>query len=58
MTELGDILDDVFHACAFAAYVEEAAKARGEPCSELTRRRAYSYYEAALAEKNNADGMS
>lgn len=41
--------DDLFLACAFAAYVDQAALQRGEPDSNLTRQRAYRYYEEALA---------
>jgi hypothetical protein len=47
-----DPLDDLFHGCAFAAYVEQAAIDRGPPDIEATRLRAYDYYERALAEKN------
>ena len=46
-----DIMDDLFHGCAFAAFVEEAAEAGGSPCMEKTRQRAYRYFEEALAEK-------
>jgi hypothetical protein len=52
VTDFDDIMDDLFHGCAFAAFVEEAAKAGGKPCPELTRRRAYRYYEDALAERH------
>ena len=52
MSELDDMLDDLFHGCAFAAFVEEAVKAGGPPCEEKTRRRAYQLFEDALAEKN------
>ncbi len=51
MSELDELLDDVFHGCAFAAYIEEAAKASGPPCPEATRQRAYRYFEESLAEK-------
>lgn len=51
MTDFDDIMDDLFHGCALAAYLIEGARAGGEPCSELTRLRAYRYYEEALAEK-------
>ena len=51
MTDFDDIMDDLFHGCAFAAYIEEAAKAGRVPCPELTRRRAFQYFEAALADK-------
>ena len=27
-----DIMDDLFHGCAFAAFVEEAAEAGASPC--------------------------
>jgi hypothetical protein len=50
MTALDEILDDLFHGCAFAAFVEEAAKVGGPPCADRTRQRAYEYYEASLAE--------
>lgn len=52
MTELDEILDDLFHGAAFAAFVEEAGLAKGLPCPIRTRQRAYRYYEEALAEKN------
>jgi hypothetical protein len=32
-----DILDDLFHGCAFAAYVELAVACRGVPDQEATR---------------------
>ncbi len=51
MTDLDDLLDDVFHGCAFAAYVELAAECGGVPDEEATRRRAFHYYEEALAAK-------
>jgi hypothetical protein len=44
-----DVLDDLFHGCAFAAFVEQAALSGGSPCPEATRRLAYRYYEEALA---------
>jgi hypothetical protein len=47
-----DILDDLFHGCALAAYLDQAAAEQGWPDSEATRQRAYRYYEDALAEKN------
>lgn len=50
MTEtLDDILDDLFHGCAFAAYVELAATIGGVPEEAATRRLAFRYYEEALA---------
>lgn len=50
--ELDELLDDVFHGAAFAAYVELAVACGGIPDVEATRRLAYRYYEEALAEKN------
>ncbi len=48
-----DILDGLFHGCALAAYLDQTAEeGRFPPDSEATRRRAYQYYEEALAEKN------
>lgn len=50
MTEtLDEILDDLFHGCAFAAYVELAVACRGVPDSEATRRLAFRYFEEELA---------
>ena len=51
MTETDDILDDLFHGCAFIAVMEQAHLQQGPPCPELTRRRAYQLYEEALVEK-------
>lgn len=45
-------LDDLFHGCALAAYLEVAAREQAWPASEETRRLAYRLYEDALAEKN------
>lgn len=53
MTEsIDDILDDLFHGCAFAAFVEVAAAEGSWPCPDATRRLTYQFYEQALAEKN------
>jgi hypothetical protein len=49
-----DILDGLFHGCALAAYLDQAAEQQGWPDSEATKQRAYRYYEAALREKNAA----
>ena len=46
------ILDSLFHGCAWAAFLEQAAIQQGPPDPEATRLRAYRYYEEALAEKN------
>jgi len=43
------ILDDLFHGCAFAAYVQLAIACRGIPDPDATRRLAYRYYEEELA---------
>src|SRR5262245_61604190 len=45
------VLDDLFHGCALAAFVEEARFRQGWPDVEATRRRAFRLYEAALADK-------
>jgi hypothetical protein len=47
-----EILDGLFHACAWAAYLDQAEAEQGWPDSEATRQRAYRYYEDAIAEKN------
>lgn len=46
-----EILDSVFHGCALAAFLDEAAERQGWPDSVTVRQRAYRYYEDALAEK-------
>jgi hypothetical protein len=51
-TDLDDILDDTFHGCAFAAFIDQAIAQRGPPDIEATRRRAFDYYEQELAAKN------
>ncbi|MEZ6064136.1 MAG: hypothetical protein R3B90_00160 [Planctomycetaceae bacterium] len=57
MTEtLDDILDDLFHGCAFAAFMEQAVLAGGFPCPEMTRRRAFQLYEEALAVRHQPPG--
>lgn len=60
MTEPLDssIIDDLFHGCALAAFVEQA-RARGAwPCPDATRRRANQLYEQALASSPKAIGSS
>jgi hypothetical protein len=52
MTSNDPIWDDVFHASAWAAYLDEAYVQQGWPDCEATRRRAFRYYEEALAAKN------
>jgi len=52
MTAVGDIWDDLFHGCAWSAYLDQAAADQGWPDSEATRRLAFRYYEEVLAEKN------
>lgn len=47
-----EILDDLFHACAFAAFLDEAHAQQGWPDMEAARRRAFAYYEQDLAVKN------
>jgi hypothetical protein len=54
-----DIMDSLFHGCALAAYLDEAAAGRvWPPDSHATRQRAYDYYEKALAEKNRQKSRS
>ena len=48
---LDDLLDDLFHAAALAAYLDEASEHQGPPDSERTRRRAFRYYEEELRRK-------
>jgi hypothetical protein len=50
------ILDDLFHGCALAAFLEQAEAQQGWPDPEATRRRAYQLYEEALAENNRLKG--
>ncbi len=47
-----DFWDDLFHACALGAFIDEASQQGGPPDQEATRKRAFRYYEEALAEKN------
>ena len=47
-----EILDSLFHGCALAAFLDEAAERQGWPDSVAVRQRAYRYYEDALAEKH------
>lgn len=49
---LDEILDDIFHGCAFAAFVEEARRWQAWPESERVRVRAFDYYEQTLAAKS------
>jgi hypothetical protein len=49
-----DILDDLFHGGAFAAYVELAFEQQGPPDMEATRKRAYVYFEEELARRDAA----
>lgn len=47
------VLDDLFHGCAAAAFVDEAICQQGWPGIEATRRRAFRYYEEALAARQD-----
>jgi hypothetical protein len=53
MTGDDPMWDDVFHGCAWVAYIDQAQQERGWPDSEATRRRAFAYYEEELAMKND-----
>jgi len=46
-----DILDDLFHGCAFAAYVRLAMETGKQPDQEATRQLAYRLYEESLWER-------
>ena len=50
-----EILDDLFHGCALAAFIDQAIQERGPPDMEATRRRAFRYYEEELAARNRCD---
>ncbi len=52
MTGVDEILDDLFHSSAFAAFVEQACLSGHWPCPESTRQLAYRLYEDGLARKN------
>ncbi len=54
MTDADDIWDDLFHGCAWAAYIDQAHAEQGPPNSETTRRRAFRYYEDELAKKDGS----
>ncbi|MCC7290440.1 MAG: hypothetical protein IT449_00090 [Phycisphaerales bacterium] len=47
-----DLLDDLFHGCAFAAFLEQATIEGGWPDPEATRIRAYRRYEEALTSRS------
>jgi hypothetical protein len=47
-----DELDDLFHFCAFAAFIEQSVIEKRSPDAEATRLRAYRHYEDALARKH------
>jgi hypothetical protein len=49
-----DVLDDLFHGCALAAYLQQASAQRGWPDCEATRCRAFALYEQALRTKHDA----
>jgi hypothetical protein len=49
-----DILDDLFHACALWAWLEQARVEQRPPGEEATRRRAFRLYEEALRENDPA----
>ena len=46
------ILDNLFHACAFAAFMELSFLHGGWPDSKAVKERAYQLYEEELARKN------
>ena len=54
--KLDEILDDLLHGCALAAFVDLAIACRGYPESEATKRLACQYYEEAIAAKDARSG--
>lgn len=54
MTQLDDLLDDLFHGCALVAFLEVARTTGWPPPPEATRALAYELYEDALAIKNGS----
>lgn len=62
MTDRADLddplWDDLFHGCAFAAFVELASVLRAWPTPEAVRTLAYQHYEMALAAKHAAAPQS
>lgn len=55
MNRAFDPLDDLFHGCALAAYLQQAALEQAPPSTEPTKHLAYRLYESALAEKNRSE---
>lgn len=51
MTELDEILDDLFHGCAWAAFIALARRDGKPPASDETRRLAYEFYEQSLSQQ-------
>lgn len=49
-----DVLDDLFHGCALAAFVEQAQQVEGWPDPEQVRRQAFDLYERGLSARNAA----
>jgi len=47
-----DILDELFHGCAWQAFITEARAAGTWPDPETTRQTAYSLYEEELAARS------
>ena len=49
------IWDDIFHGCAFEAFVRIAREQQGWPDSEAVKKLAYSLYEAELRASQKPD---
>jgi len=49
-----EIWDDLFHGCAWAAFVEQATTEGNWPDVTRTRDLAYEYYEDALSRKSTS----
>jgi hypothetical protein len=48
-----DFFDDLFHGCAFAAYIEQAKVQQDWPDCEATRIRAFALFEEQLQKKRD-----
>lgn len=53
-TQSPDELDELFHFCAFRAYLMISAEQQGWPNRESTRRLAFTLYEGELRRKDEA----
>lgn len=55
MALINEFLDDIFHSCALAAFVDIAQETKtNTPDKEVVRKLAYKYYEDYRRELKNA----